>query len=76
MQRLTKTLPGLTEENGERMIGHTGSWMAATALHHRYPDLRLSVVVFCNSEKASAYELGGKLSELAVRSVRDGSIDE
>jgi len=58
--------------NGEHMVGHTGSWMAATALYNRYPELNMSVVVFCNSAEASAHELGGKVGELAVKAVRDG----
>ncbi len=65
----------MEELNGYRMIGHTGSWMAATALYHRYPDLALSVVIFCNSAEASAHELGGKLSELAVEAVTGGALN-
>jgi len=58
------------EANGEFMIGHSGSWVAFTALYNRYPDLDLSVVVFCNSLEASAPELGGKVGELAVAAIK------
>lgn len=59
------------EENGELMIGHTGSWVGFTALYDRYPALDLSVVVFCNSLEASAYKLGDKVSEIAVAAIKD-----
>ncbi len=60
----------ISETNGEHMVGHGGSWVAFTALYNRYPDLNMSIVVFCNSLEQSAYELGGKVGELAVISVR------
>jgi len=58
------------ERNGEHMIGHGGSWVAFTALYNRYPERDLSVVVFCNSLEASAYERGGKIAELAVAAIK------
>ena len=61
---------GVDEVNGEVMIGHGGSWVAFTALYNRYPKLDLSIVVFCNSLEASAYDLGSKVGELAVASIK------
>ena len=58
------------EVNGEFMIGHSGSWVAFTTLYNRYPELNLSVVVFCNSTEAYASELGEKVGELAVAAIR------
>ena len=52
------------------MIGHTGGWVAFSTVYQRYPDLLLSVVVFCNDAEASASELGGKIAEIAVAMVK------
>jgi hypothetical protein len=59
------------EKFGEYRIGHGGSWVGFTALYNRFPQLNMSVVVFCNSLNRSAYEFGNNVSELAVISVRD-----
>ena len=59
----------VTEANGEFMIGHTGGWVAFSTIYNRYPDLELSVVVFCNSTAASGPELGTKVGELAVAAI-------
>lgn len=58
------------EVNGEFMIGHTGGWVAFTSVYHRYPNLNLSVVVFCNTTDASAPELGASVGEIAVAAVK------
>jgi CubicO group peptidase (beta-lactamase class C family) len=58
------------EVNGEFMIGHTGGWVAFSTVYNRYPDLNLSVVVFCNSTDASGPELGAKVGEIAVAAIR------
>jgi CubicO group peptidase (beta-lactamase class C family) len=58
------------EVNGEYMIGHTGGWVAFSTIYNRYPDLNLSVVVFCNSTEVSGPDLGRKVAELAVASVK------
>ena len=59
------------EVNGEYMIGHSGSWVAFTTFYNRYPELHLSVVVFCNSTKTYASELGEKVGTLAVAAIKD-----
>lgn len=64
------------EENGHRVIGHTGSWVAFTASYRRYPDLELSVVVFCNSGERYAPALGQQVSALAVDAVTGGEITD
>lgn len=58
------------EVNGEYMIGHTGGWVAFSTIYNRYPDLDLSVVVFCSSTEASGPELGRKVGELAVAAIK------
>lgn len=58
------------EVNGEYMIGHNGSWVSFTAFYNRYPDLNLSVVVFCNSTVAAASQLGEKVGEIAVAAIK------
>lgn len=58
------------EVNGEFMIGHNGGWVAFSTMYNRYPDLNLSVVVFCNSTDVSAPALGTKVGELAVAAVK------
>lgn len=63
----------VSEENGEYMIGHTGGWVAFSSVYNRYPDLNLSVVVFCNSTEAAAADLGSKVGELAVSAVQGQS---
>ncbi len=59
------------EVNGEYMIGHTGGWVAFSSVYNRYPNLNLSVVVFCNSADVSAAELGEQIGEIAVAAVRN-----
>lgn len=58
------------EVNGEYMIGHAGGWVAFSSVYNRYPNLNLSVVVFCNSTDASASELGEHIGEIAVAAVK------
>ena len=59
------------EVDGERMVAHTGGWVAFSTVYNRFPDLELSVVVFCNSTEASGPALGKKVRELAVAAVRN-----
>lgn len=62
---------GVDEVNGEFMIGHTGGWVAFSTIYNRYPDLNLSIVVFCNSTEVSGPALGRKVGELAVAAVKN-----
>ena len=59
------------EQFGEYSIGHGGSWVGFTARYNRFPQLDMSVVVFCNSLNRSAYELGKNVTELAVVAIRN-----
>ena len=61
----------IAEANGEYMIGHGGSWVAFTAFYNRYPELNMSVVMFCNSLQKSAYDLGSQVGVLAVAAVTE-----
>jgi CubicO group peptidase (beta-lactamase class C family) len=54
------------ERFGERSIRHGGSWVGFTAYYERFPDIETSVVILCNSLQHSAYEVGERVSELAV----------
>lgn len=56
--------------HGEAVIGHGGSWVGFTALYQRFPELALSVVVFCNSTHVSAYDRGEAVGAAAVAYVR------
>ena len=59
----------VSETDGVVRIGHTGGWVAFGSLYYRYPELDLSVVVFCNSTEVSAARLGGEIGKLAVASI-------
>ena len=61
----------LQERFGEYTIRHGGSWVGFTALYNQFPELHMSVVVFCNSLKRSAYEYGNGVSELAIASAKN-----
>ena len=54
------------ERFGERSIHHGGSWVGFTAYYERFPDIETSVVILCNSLQHSAYDVGERVSELAV----------
>ena len=56
--------------HGEAVVGHSGGWVAFSSVYQRFPELSLSVVVFCNSTGASAPELGSRVSEIAVAAIR------
>lgn len=58
------------ELNGEYAVTHTGGWVAFSTIYTRYPELNLSVVVFCNSTAVSAPKLGEKVGELAVAAIK------
>jgi len=62
---------GLEERFGEKSIRHTGSWVGFTALYNRFPELEMSVVVFCNSSERSASALGNEVAEMTVSAIRD-----
>lgn len=60
----------VNEVHGEYVIGHTGGWVAYSTVYQRFPDLSLSVVVFCNDAEASASKLGDQVAKIAVESVK------
>lgn len=59
----------LGESNGHASIGHSGSWVGFTSMYERYPDLSLSVIVFCNSTDVAATERGKEITAIAVASI-------
>ncbi len=60
----------IDETLGHKVIRHGGGWVGFSSRYARFPDLELSVVVFCNSTELSAYEFGDALSKLAVRTLQ------
>ena len=56
--------------NGEAVVGHTGGWVGFSTMYQRYPELSLSVVVFCNSTDMSGPELGDKVATIAVAAIK------
>ncbi len=57
--------------NGEQVVGHTGGWVGFSTMYQRYPELSLSVVVFCNSTDVSGPELGDKVAAIAVSAIKN-----
>lgn len=51
----------LTDFKGHQKISHSGSWVAFSTYYARIPDLKFSVVTFCNSSEASAPALADKV---------------
>lgn len=65
----------VAEFAGEFMITHTGGWVAFSTVYQRFPELGLSVVVFCNDNEASASALGDQVAAIAlqeIKATRDG----
>lgn len=62
---------GIEERFGEKSVRHTGSWVGFNAVYDRFPDLGMSVVVFCNSLELSASALGNEVAKLTVQAIRD-----
>jgi CubicO group peptidase (beta-lactamase class C family) len=54
----------ISEDRGHPKIAHSGSWQAFATYYARYPDLRFSVVLFCNADSATAYKLAGRIIDL------------
>ncbi|RLA38067.1 MAG: penicillin-binding protein [Gammaproteobacteria bacterium] len=61
--------------HGEPVIGHTGGWVGFSTMYQRYPDLSLSVVVFCNSTDVSGSELGDNVAAIAVSTIKNSGKD-
>ena len=55
---------------GEPVIGHTGGWVGFSSVYLRYPELRLSVITFCNSTDHEASDFGSRVAEIYVRALR------
>lgn len=49
---------------GQMMLHHSGGWVAFTSWYSRLPQLRLSVVTFCNEAGKSAPDFGRKVLDL------------
>ena len=50
---------------GEPVVYHSGGWVGFSSMYVRFPNLRLSAVVFCNSTDVSAPKLGTQLAVTA-----------
>ena len=50
--------------NGYKRWSHSGSWVAYTTHYTRFPEIRFSVVVFCNTEEISATAVSDEIIDL------------
>lgn len=55
---------GISETRGYRLEEHGGSWVGYRTQALRYPELRLSVYVFCNSALADTWDLSRKVADI------------
>ena len=60
----------ISTSNGERVVAHSGGWVAFSSKYQRYPDLALSVVVFCNTTDVSAREVSDQVAEIYVAAIK------
>lgn len=55
---------GLSRLNGKRVIAHSGSWQGFKSIIARYPDNRLTVIVFANSANANPDGIASKVAAI------------
>ncbi len=55
----------VSEENGETVYSHSGSWVGFRAYYERRPAQGLSVVLFCNLDELNPGERGAQIMTLA-----------
>lgn len=53
---------GLRRINGKRLIDHSGSWQGFKSYIARYPDNRLTVIVFANSSNSNPDRIAGTVA--------------
>ena len=55
---------GLRRINGQRIIDHSGSWQGFKSYIARYPDNRLTVIVFANSSNANPDRIANSIAAI------------
>ena len=61
---------GLRRVNGKRVIEHSGAWQGFKSHIARYPDNRLSVIVFANSSNANPDRIAGTIAAMLDSSLK------
>jgi hypothetical protein len=57
--------------NGYKRWSHSGSWVAYNSHYTRFPEIRLSVVVFCNTEEIDATDVSDEIIDLYFENKKD-----
>jgi len=57
--------------NGYKRWSHSGSWVAYTTHYTRFPEIRFSVVVFCNTEEIGATAVSDEIIGLYFQENKD-----
>ena len=57
--------------NGYKRWSHSGSWVAYTTHYTRFPEIRFSVVVFCNTEEIGATAVSDEIIDLYFQENKD-----
>ena len=63
-QRTYAFAQNLAYYNGLKRWSHSGSWVAYNDHYARFPEIRFSVVVFCNTEEIKARKVTNKIIDL------------
>jgi CubicO group peptidase (beta-lactamase class C family) len=63
-QRTYAFAQNLAYHNGLKKWSHSGSWVAYNSYYTRFPEIRFSVVVFCNTEEIKARKVTNKIIDL------------
>lgn len=53
----------ILSDRGERLVGHTGSWVGFRAIYYRYSDIGLSFVAMCNVHNANPSRRIGEIKD-------------
>ena len=57
--------------NGHKRWSHSGSWVAYNSHYTRFPEIRFSVVVFCNTEEIDATDVSDEIIDLYFQYNKD-----
>jgi CubicO group peptidase (beta-lactamase class C family) len=63
-QRTYAFAQNLAYHNGLKRWSHSGSWVAYNSYYTRFPEIRFSVVVFCNTNEINATKVTNKIIDL------------
>jgi CubicO group peptidase (beta-lactamase class C family) len=61
---------GLSRLNGKRVIAHSGAWQGFRSIIARYPENRLTVIVFANSSNANPDSLTSRIAAMLDPSLK------